>query len=66
MESVHVGINERMRKSLNHTIAKGQILKDCYEPVCSVLIAAPTAHLSMAVADTASTNADVFDAVVIL
>lgn len=55
-----------MRKSLNHTIAKGQILKDCYEPVCSVLIAAPTAHLSMAVADTASTNADVFDAVVIL
>lgn len=66
MEPVHVGINEQMKKSFSHTTAKGQIFKECYKPVCSVLVAAPTAHLSVAVADTASTDTDVFDTVVIL
>lgn len=66
MLPVHVGINDQMRKSLNHTTAKGQICQESYKPVCSVVGAAPTAHLSMAVADTASTDADVFDTVVIL
>lgn len=37
-----------------------------YEPAGPVLAAAPTTHLSMAVADAAPPNADVLDTVEIL